>query len=40
MIIILIMISINNDINSNDDIINNVIVNKLEIECNENIKSA
>jgi hypothetical protein len=34
------MISINNDINSNDDIINNVIVNKLEIECNENIKSA
>jgi len=40
MIIILIMISINNDINSNDDIINNVTVNKLEIECNENIKSA
>ena len=34
------MISINNDINSNDDIINNVTVNKLEIECNENIKSA
>jgi len=40
MIIILIMININNDINSNDDIINNVIVNKLKIECNENIKSA
>ena len=32
------MISINNNINSSDDVINNVIVNKLEVKCNKNIK--
>jgi hypothetical protein len=29
---------INNDINGSDDIINDVLVDKLEVECKENIK--
>jgi len=31
---------INNDINDSDDIINDVLVDKLEVKCKENIKGA